>query len=290
LAAAGTPDTTIEALKGAIGPTKFSNANDMNREALLTGSSALGGMAEKQQAFEQNPEYKKQLIMAKAQMQDPLRREQFEALKDERKAKHYEALDKRVDTQTARFGNIARIQGVNNTIQEAKQLLQGDIYNMNVAELAKTLDRVLSQAAPTIAGTKEITPHTLKQDMARVKEYMTGDPQKVDIPKFIDFYNKTLNRIESVNNGIIKGAQKNVLQSLAPIYKSDPETYRNYVRNKIGEDIEMDRKTGQVKFIGAQKQAQEDPMAGFTPVTVINKQTGQPERLFRGPDGKLYKN
>ena len=251
LAGMGTPATTLAAVADSIGPRQYANANQMNADALLTGNQALAQQAASQQAFEQNPTYKIATIQAKAQMADPVARLKFQALQDDRFARHAEALDKRVDTQMARFGNIAKLQQVNNTIADARNLLHGDIYNMNVAEVAKTLDRVLSQAAPTMSGTKEVTPDTLKQMLARSKEFVTSKPQKVDIPEFVAFYNKTLDRIEGINNKIISGAQRQAIQAVGPTFaKMNPEAFKLWAAARTGEDVEVDSKTGAINFTG----------------------------------------
>lgn len=248
LAGLGAPATTIEQVKGTIAPKQFANANQMFMESQLTGDSNLAGAAQKQSDFENNPKYA--MTLMKAQMKaDPMRQMQFDALQAQRFTKEIDALDKRLDPQTSRFGNMAQLQGVNNTIRDARALLQGDIYNLNIAEVAKTLDRILSRAAPTMAGTEHVTPKTLEQLRAKTMEYVTSSPSKVNIPEFVSFYKKTLDRIEGINTDIIKEAQRNVIRGRGDIAKMNPEAFSEFVRQKLpGEDAVVDPKSGKVNF------------------------------------------
>lgn len=249
LAGIGAPATTLQAVAGAIGPKQYANSNQMNLEGVLTGNEKLRDAAATQQEFEQNPEYKLQLLRAKMEAgQNGLKQQQ---LLDERFAKHIEGLDKRVDTQMARFGNIAKLQQVNNTIADARKLMDGNIYNLNITEVAKTLDRILSQAAPTMSGVQEITPHTLAQTKAKIAEYITSKPQKVDIPQFMEFYRKTLDRIEGVNTKIISGAQRQAIQAVGPTFaRMNQEGFKAWAAARTGEDVTIDPNTGRIEFSG----------------------------------------
>lgn len=289
MGALGAPVSDIQQQAGNIAPKQFANSNAMMAEAVQSGSAPLAQQADQLQDFEFAP--KKQLAMMKAaHAQDPLRQAQFSALQDERFMKHAEALDKALDTQTTRFGNIANLQKTNNTIADARSLLEGDITNLNLAEVAKTMDRILSGSAPTIAGTQEVSPHTLEQWRAKSMEYLRSKPEKVNLPEFKAFYKKTLDRIEQINRGIIRGAQKQKLESATALAKSNPEGFATYAESR-GFKADIDRKTGKVKLseidqTGTQQQQQAPKMET---VMVRDKTTGQMIKAMRGPDGKLYK-
>jgi hypothetical protein len=296
----GTPATTIAQMAGAVGPKQFASPDQMFVEASLSNDQGLRKQAQQAQSDINNPKLQMQLLKASMAGDNSLKAQQFKALQDERWAKHVEALDKRIDTQTARFGNIGKLQQVNNSIADARVVLSGDIYNLNVAEMAKTLDRILSQASPTISGTAEVTPQTLKQMLAKTKEFVSSKPQKVDIPEFINFYKKTLDRIEQVNNGIITTAQKNIVKGLggqiAPEFR---ERYLGYINDKLGVEAEYNPK-GSLQF--KDKPAQQQAAPTQTAPAMINPDgtpmemrtakdniTGLPVTVYVGSDGNIYK-
>ena len=288
MGAIGAPAADIAQQAGNIMPKSYANANAMNEDALMTGNAELGTLAQKQQDFENNKAFTLAKMKAEAKS-DPLRAMQFQALQDERFRNHLSTLDKAIDTQTTRFGNIARLQDTNNTIKDARSLLEGDIYNLNVAEVAKTMDRILTRAAPTISGTQEVAPHTLKQWMAKNKEYLTSSPQKVNIPEFVDFYRKTLDRIEKINGGIIKDAQRQKIASATSLARMNPEQFKTWASSR-GFDVSVDEKTGKLNVKDVEQAAPTGQSQTAAPevVMVRDKRSGQMIKAQRGPDGKLY--
>jgi hypothetical protein len=251
LAQAGTPATTIQAVAGAIGPKQFGSADAMLREGLLTGNQGLQSAAKSEMDTQFQLQNKATLAMIKAQsrMPNPLQAAQFQALQDERATKHATDLDKRIDTQTTRFGNVAKLQGALNQIQDTRTMLQGDLTGINLRELAVGLDRIISQSAPTVSGSHALEPNTIKQMIAKSKEFLTGDPQKIDIPAFKEFYSHALGRIESVHKGIISGAQQQVLKSATGFAKQFPEQFKTYAESR-GFKAEVDPKSGRIKTTG----------------------------------------
>lgn len=286
LGSLGAPVADIAQQAGNIMPQAFANANAMNAEALLSGNKGLADSAVKQQSFENNKAFTLAAMKAQAG-NDPYRLMKFHADQSERMTKHLEGLDKRVDTQTTRFGNISQLQKTNNTIADARSLLEGDIYNLNIAEVAKTMDRILSGSAPTISGTQEVAPHTLEQWRKKTMEYITSKPQKVNIPEFVDFYKKTLNRIEGINKGIIRNSQKQVLESATSIAKMDPEAFKTYAASR-GWDVSYD-KGGKIKLkdMDAEQAAAPPPPPQIQ--VMRDKATGKMVKVMLGPDGKMYK-
>jgi hypothetical protein len=135
---------------------------------------------------------------------------------EDKKSQHQKDQDtKRLDTlnykitsamgsSRSAFGQAARnAQSVDN----AKALLEGTLDyntldNRQVYELAKTLDRVLSQGTATISGTKELTPDTARGWMAKKMEF---------IGSFVNTIADTLDREEVKAKQQIKAAQSEVL-------------------------------------------------------------------------------
>lgn len=294
MAALGTPATTMQLVQGAVGPKQYANANAMNMDALLTGNQNLGAEAQKQSDFENNPKY--MIAAMKAQLKnDPVKKAQFDALQDERFRKHIANLDKVVDTQSTRFGNISKLQGVNNRIQDAMTMLEdpNTISRLGIQETARVFDSILSQGGATIQGTHDVTPETLKQWMAKSREFITSKPSSISMPEFIDFYKQRLSKIQGVNEGIIRGAQKNLIESRGQTFhEMNPDQFRMYVENKIpGMTVTVDPKTKKIKVVPVSSSGA-TPAPASAPVMkevmVKDKNTGQMIKALQDEQGNIY--
>lgn len=297
MTAFGAPAASISQLTGSIAPS-YTNANDMNLHGLMTGDSGLQDIAEKQQEFEEDP--KTQIALIKANnSSDPVKKQQAESLLDNRFTNQISNMSKTLDTQTSRFGNISKLQGVNNQIQDVSTLLDHpeQITRQNIGEVSRKLDSILSGGSATVSGTEHITPDTLKQWGAKSAEFVTSKPQAINIPEFVDFYKNTLSRIKDVNNGIITGAQKNIVSANAPVlYKqfgSDPDrrsAIDNFLSTKVGEGVTQDPTTKKIVYDGVKNNG--SPMTStpqLQPVMVRDKKSGSMIKALKDPTtGQLY--
>lgn len=291
LGALGAPVSDIAQQAQNVMPQQFANANQMNTQALLGGDKNLAAQAKQQQDFEFDLDKKKALALAKADPMYQMRMMQMKSMQDERDQKHLEGLNKLVDVQTSRFGNISKLQGVNNQIQDAMTMINSpEVYRQNISELARKFDSILSQGSSTIAGTEHLEPNTLAQKTAAVKELLTSKPQnlKDDMQGFLNYYQHAFDRIKQVNQSIIQEGQKNNIQSvMRPIAKRNPDIVRGYIQDKLGLDADIDPRSGKISF---KDPAQTGPASQpqMKTIMVRDKRTGAMVKALQGPDGQLY--
>lgn len=110
-------------------------------------------------------------------------------------------------------------------VQNAKALMEGrdlnDLDNREVAEVARVLDRVLSQAAPTYSGAKELTPETGRKELARIEEFLGNSRQGAGASSFLNQFQKTFQREEDLANKQMGTVQKQLLSPYSDL-KDDP--------------------------------------------------------------------
>lgn len=127
------------------------------------------------------------------------------------------------------FGQAARNA---QSIQNAQALLSGEIDpnqldNRQVFELTRTLDRVLSQAGGTVAGTEHLTPDTARSRLAKVMEYITNKRQGAQAGSFIKTFSDTLNRESKLANQQIARTQKSMLSSYKDLQQKYPDRFND---------------------------------------------------------------
>lgn len=142
-------------------------------------------------------------------------------------------LNKRLtaETQSSRsaFGKSALNY---QSVQNAKALLEGNLdYNSldtrETYELAKTLDRILSQGQPTASGAAHLTPDTAKSWLSKKIEFITSERQGAGLGNFIKRYENTFNREEAVAKKQMIDTQGKILSPYLDLYKKHPEIIDN---------------------------------------------------------------
>ena len=146
-----------------------------------------------------------------------------EAKKEEKKTKADNATLSRIEKagklvtaelqSRSAFGIAAKNR---QSVENAEALLAGrmnlnDVDNRELVELARVLDRVLSQGTSTISGTKHLTPETAQQKIAGMMEFFTSKVQGSGAADFVKKYQKTLQREREVADKQIIETQKKVL-------------------------------------------------------------------------------
>lgn len=110
-------------------------------------------------------------------------------------------------------------------VQNAKALMEGrdlnDLDNREVAEVARVMDRILSQAAPTYSGAKELTPETGRKELARIEEFLGNKRQGAGAESFLNQFQKTFQREEDLANKQIAKTQKDFLAPYSDL-EDDP--------------------------------------------------------------------
>lgn len=256
MAAMGAPDTTIQSVQGAIGPKSYANSNAMYQEGMLRQDPALQAQATQLQGFEQNPEYKKQLIMAKAAMHNPMQEMKFNEMKQQFADKENDKVFKDANPSLSSRSNLGLIAKNLTRINEAESLASdpSKITVQQLYELPKVMDSILSQGTGTQSGTEHLMPNTARLNMAKMKEMLTSNPQLANSPEFVNMYGDSINRIKQTAIGVARNQIKSVLKSQgAAAAARDPEGFKERAASLLqgyggDEVVHIDPKTKRVVF------------------------------------------
>ncbi len=204
----------------------------MNKEALLSGNTQLGDLAQKQQDFED--------ANTGTEPKDNTDRQ------NERFTNHMEKLNKMTDTQTSRFGNIAKLQGSNNQIRDMEPMLNDPKQwtPQAMTETVRKLDSVLSQGASTVAGTEHLTPKIRAKYQAEIQQAVQNRPVAMNALEFQKYYRDTFARIKDINERTIEEGQLQAVRGELPaLLKQFPDSTKDIeaaVSNKLGVPVVID--------------------------------------------------
>lgn len=160
-----------------------------------------------------------------------LERERLNLERDDRKTiDRFDKANKTIIAELANsrstFGTDARTLA---STQNIRALFQGrdlnDLDSREVYEVAKSLDRVLSQTGTTISGTKALTPETARSWLGKAFEYISNKRQGAGAESFLKQFEKNLQREEATAEKRIKQVQRRALSSYADLQKKDPEKW-----------------------------------------------------------------
>lgn len=180
-------------------------------------------------------EYRTQ-IAENARAERALRRE--EALDTKENLKTIDRFDKagkllvaELASGRSTFGTDARTLAAT---QNIRALFQGrdlnDLDSREVYEVAKSLDRVLSQTGATISGTKSLTPDTARGWLSKAMEYVTNKRQGANAESFLKQFENNLQREEKTAEERIKKTQRRVLTSFSDLQQKDPAKWKLMMR------------------------------------------------------------
>lgn len=194
----------------------------------------------------------------------------YAGMKDAKQAqsdtKRFDDLGKKLTSELASsrttFGIDAKtLQGVEN----AKGLIDGTIdpnqlNDMQVYELAKVLDRILSQGAPTISGSSKLTPQTARGEVAKWTQYLTNKSQGAQAGSFVNVFNKTLDRESELAKNRIAQTQGKLLSTYADLKARNPDKWNSLLeQHNLPADV-LDRKMvhNQVSKTSGEKPIKQD--------------------------------
>lgn len=83
---------------------------------------------------------------------------------------------------------------INTLIKSAPKNDYNNLTNQQVYEIAKSLDAMLSLGAPTVAGTKEITPSSIQSILAGYSQKASNAPAGAQLGKFVENIKDTIDR------------------------------------------------------------------------------------------------
>lgn len=193
-----------------------------------------------------------------------LRKQELKQSKEKQEInKRFDDLNKKLVSEIASsrttFGTDAKtLQGV----QNVKALIEGkdpnDLDNREVYEVAKVLDRILSQGAPTISGSAKLTPDTARGLVSKYMEFISNRRIGAGAGSFINRFSKTLDREEDQAKNRIIQTQGKLLSSYSDLKEKDPDKWNlimqkhnlpsNILDKKGGEKIQTKQDQKVVEF------------------------------------------
>ena len=109
--------------------------------------------------------------------------------------------------------------------------------NRQIFEVARSLDQMLAQGTGTIAGTKELVPHTFTQKIANLKEFLQGKPSNAEIQDFLKRTKESVLREIQFSQKDLTGIKNRLTAGYTHLHKKDPDRFADIVR-KHGLDID----------------------------------------------------
>lgn len=151
-----------------------------------------------------------------------------ELVKDnERFDKMNKLITAEVASSRSTFGTHAKTLASTGNI---RALMEGrdvnDLDSREVYEVAKSLDRVLSQSNATISGTEKLTPHTARMWLGKALEFVSNKRISAGAGSFMNQFYTNLDREEKRAVEQIKISQKALLSSFKDLKQKDPDKWK----------------------------------------------------------------
>lgn len=225
----------IAQLSQTISPT-YSGANQMYEAGLQKGDQNLMQSAKQAQVFEQKPAIDLQNIRY-----IQARKLQNEAQLPEKLNKAMVNVNNKIDPNVSKFGNLAKLQGVNNQIKDGMTMLDDPKMwtPTALAETVRKLDAILSQGSATVTGSEHLTPKISAKYAADLKQLITNKPQVMEgADSWRQYYQNIFNRIQGINQNIIQEGQLDYLRGIMPSmvkeFGSLKQEMTDAISNKLG--------------------------------------------------------
>lgn len=124
--------------------------------------------------------------------------------------------------------NLRAAEAIETLVGQYKD--RGQLDQRQIAELARSLDTLLSQGQATISGTEKLIPKSARGDLAKMQEYILGIPQGAKQKEFVDRMVETVGRERDLAKEQIKRAQGKILAPYRNLSQSHPEDYEAILR------------------------------------------------------------
>lgn len=201
--------------------------------------------AQKYQQFKENSEMRKELANIKKSEMQSARDAKTDAKDTQRFDQMSKLVESNVGSSRSAFGKAAlNLQ----SITAAEALLSGstnldDIDSREISEVARVLDRILSQGTPTVSGTQKLTPETARSIAASLIEKATSERQGAGLGEFVKRYQKTLQREKDVAKKQVADTQQSLLSSYVDLKNKNPEKYNHVLKmHNIPSEEELKQK------------------------------------------------
>lgn len=188
----------------------------------------------------QTVEANKELAKARLDESKDARQERKTQRDQEQTDKAFDELAKRTDPARSIRGNLGEQARVAMRANAGLELVKGKDFNkvtdIEMKELARTLEGVLSGGVGTIQGAKALVPKTAQGSIIDAMQWVTNKPQGKEQKEFVGLLTKALERQKEVAEGNVKKMQSEVMRTAAPKLKQkDPERWQMFV-DELGLD------------------------------------------------------
>lgn len=224
-------------LPKGINPEIFKSASAEQMNTLVP-------LAVKMYDVQQSQQTRKEVLQQQLEDKAEKREETKKTQLDRQDTERLDKLAKNISDQLASSRSAFGIDAKNlNSIQNAKTLLNGEtnldnIDTRQMAEVARILDRVLSQGSPTISGTEKLTPDTARMKIAKLLELAGNRRQGAGAGDFLKSMSSTLDREEKIANDRISKTKGQITSSYKDLYDRHPDVVRN-IFSKNGLDADL---------------------------------------------------
>lgn len=136
---------------------------------------------------------------------------------------------------------LGRSALVKQDAEKIQAMVQGrnlnDLDNREIAELAITLNRVLSQGQPTVSGTEHLIPQTAQGSAAKIEEYLLNERQSADAGSFVKQMMSTVGREHDLAMKQMNATKQQIFGGYSDLQQKNPERYNQIMQNHgLGEN------------------------------------------------------
>ena len=107
--------------------------------------------------------------------------------------------------------NAGIVRGANAIQALASKWKPDELTNTEIVEIAKSLDAMLSQGAPTITGTAKLVPWSAPGDINKIAQYISGIPKGAQQGEFVKRLLGTVQREKELATRQIKDIQNRII-------------------------------------------------------------------------------
>lgn len=161
---------------------------------------------------------------------------------DKESTDRFDKLNRGLTSEMANSRSVLGIAAKNKqSIENVEALLNGqadlnDLDATQAYEVAKVLDRVLSQGSPTISGTEHLSRETAKSWLSKKIEQITSTRRGAGLGSFLESNKHTFEREKEIANKQIREANKKFLASYKDLEKRDPAKWAD-IMHEHGLDV-----------------------------------------------------
>lgn len=139
------------------------------------------------------------------------------------------------ETQSSR-STIGRASNGVYSAQKIDALLQqadkqgGAVTPQQLAEIARSLDNMISGGSSTVSGMEHLLPDTAKGRYSNAMSFIQSKPEPVELKEFLNLARDTTNRELDVSKHVIKDYKTKIRSSYDDLAQTAPEAYNRVLK------------------------------------------------------------